>query len=376
MIPNGYLRVFLVTGSTLAILFVAAQATADTTIARVPNPPPASDLANLPGDLRAIAVPEPPNLGDFVKDPATAIALGKALFWDMQVGSDGVQACASCHFRAGADPRSKNQLSPGLKHVPDAGSHLHDRPGPNHQLTASDFPLTRSPTPGVRGALDPATDSNDAVSSQGVHHPRRAAADPLGLSASARQHAPRRAAQHAVGDQRRVQPPPVLGWARRERLQRRQPSRACAIRTPGSSAPTIPSSAGRGARRAVNSSLASQAVAPIVSDLEMARRAAPRSTWAASWPRRNAIRASGSPSVRPLAKQQVQPTDSVLGLDEPLAAAGPRRQTLRRDDQGGVPRASGGGRTRLIRVNADGSRRCCQEPGVRRSRLRRRTSTR
>ena len=27
----------------------------------------------------------------------TAVALGKALFWDMQVGSDGVQACASCH---------------------------------------------------------------------------------------------------------------------------------------------------------------------------------------------------------------------------------------------------------------------------------------
>ena len=40
--------------------------------------------------------------------------LGKALFWDMQVGSDGVQACATCHFRAGADPRKKNQVSPGL----------------------------------------------------------------------------------------------------------------------------------------------------------------------------------------------------------------------------------------------------------------------
>jgi cytochrome c peroxidase len=30
----------------------------------------------------------------------TAIALGKALFWDRQLGSDG-QACASCHFHAG-----------------------------------------------------------------------------------------------------------------------------------------------------------------------------------------------------------------------------------------------------------------------------------
>src|SRR5947208_16074337 len=74
---------------------------ADATIARVPNPPLNTDLISLPGDLRAVAVPAPPNLGEYVKDPALAIAIGKALFWDMQVGSDGVQACASSHFRAG-----------------------------------------------------------------------------------------------------------------------------------------------------------------------------------------------------------------------------------------------------------------------------------
>ena len=62
------------------------------------------------------------------------IALGKALFWDMQVGSDGVQACASCHFRAGADPRSKNQVSPGLKHVPVADLTYSTGTGPNYQL--------------------------------------------------------------------------------------------------------------------------------------------------------------------------------------------------------------------------------------------------
>ncbi len=114
----------------IAAAFVAAgliiagksigQASSDTVIPRVPNPPLSSDLVNLPGDLRAVTVPTPPNLDDFVRDPAMARALGKALFWDMQVGSDGVQACASCHFRAGADPRSKNQVSPGLKRVPDA----------------------------------------------------------------------------------------------------------------------------------------------------------------------------------------------------------------------------------------------------------------
>ena len=30
----------------------------------------------------------------------------------MQVGSDGVQACGSCHFHAGVDNRTKNQLNP------------------------------------------------------------------------------------------------------------------------------------------------------------------------------------------------------------------------------------------------------------------------
>src|SRR6202000_3429289 len=79
-------------------------------------------------------VPLPPNLADFVKDKQTAIRLGKALFWDMQVGSDGVQACASCHFRAGADPRSKNQLSPGLKRVPDPDLCFSAGRGPNFQL--------------------------------------------------------------------------------------------------------------------------------------------------------------------------------------------------------------------------------------------------
>src|ERR1043165_4457679 len=79
-----------------------------TTIPRVPNPPLQSDLNNLPGDLRAVPVPLPPNLGEFIADRTAPIELGKALFWDMQPGSDGFAACATCHFRAGADPRSKN----------------------------------------------------------------------------------------------------------------------------------------------------------------------------------------------------------------------------------------------------------------------------
>src|SRR5262249_55384912 len=140
-----------------------------------------SDLVNLPGDLRAVPVPEPAQLDDVVKDRAAAIRLGKALFWDMQVGSDDVQACASCHFRAGADPRSKNQLSPGVRHVPQPDRTFRTG-GPTFQITASLFPLTRLAIPGVRGALDPATDNDDAISSQGVHHLVPREIDPDGFS--------------------------------------------------------------------------------------------------------------------------------------------------------------------------------------------------
>jgi cytochrome c peroxidase len=151
------------------------------TIPRVPNPPPATDLTSLPGDLHAAPVPGPANLDDFVADRAMALALGKALFWDMQVGADGIQACGSCHFRAGADPRSKNQLNPGINVFPQSDLDF-TTGGPNHQLTKNDFPLTRLAVPGVRGALDPATDSNDVISSQGVPFLTPGVLDPNGFN--------------------------------------------------------------------------------------------------------------------------------------------------------------------------------------------------
>src|SRR3954453_18035323 len=66
-----------------------------------------------PAPLKTVPVPEPSTLMNFVKDRKAAINLGKALFWDMQVGSDGMQACATCHFHAGADHRIKNNVNPG-----------------------------------------------------------------------------------------------------------------------------------------------------------------------------------------------------------------------------------------------------------------------
>ncbi len=153
-----------------------------------------------------------------VKDQAALIALGKALFWDMQVGSDGVQSCATCHFNAGADVRSKNQISPGVKDanflnnpldggagdtrfgnstVPftandplnpsgplDPPDPIFSVPGlpqfaPNYQLVATDFPLNGwfNPTalvprgPGIGPFEELALvdqDTNDVVSSMGV----------------------------------------------------------------------------------------------------------------------------------------------------------------------------------------------------------------
>ena len=114
---------------------------------------------------------EPSNLGDFVKDKQAAIALGKALFWDMSVGSDGVQACASCHFSAGADNRAKNQLSPGLNRKHQDASSDKDTTfsphGPNYTLQAEDFPLHQLSDPLDRNSTV-LRSVNDIVSSQGV----------------------------------------------------------------------------------------------------------------------------------------------------------------------------------------------------------------
>src|SRR5450755_2437744 len=74
----------------------------------------------IPGSLKNVPVPEPSNLSTFVRNKEMLIKLGKALFWDMQIGSDN-QACASCHFHAGADDRTQGAIDPGLRSVVPAG---------------------------------------------------------------------------------------------------------------------------------------------------------------------------------------------------------------------------------------------------------------
>ncbi len=124
-----------------------------------------------------IPVPAPLDIGNYISNQFAAEQLGKALFWDMQVGSDGVQACATCHFHAGADNRTRNQLNPkdglfgnnglGLPE-PAAGAMYADQTVtaasfPLHQLTDQHMvgePLS-NPTNVVR-------DTNDVMGSKGL----------------------------------------------------------------------------------------------------------------------------------------------------------------------------------------------------------------
>lgn len=121
--------------------------------------------------LKTVAVPIPSDISRYVKDQRAAIALGKAFFWDQQVGSDGM-ACGSCHFHAGADRRTKHQLSPGVL----GGNRKFDSlpsgsasGGVNYQLKREDFPLHQKidATRHYLGA-NVKSDTDDVVSSAGV----------------------------------------------------------------------------------------------------------------------------------------------------------------------------------------------------------------
>ena len=315
--------------------------------------------------LKDVVAPEPPDLGSYVASREAAIRLGKALFWDMQVGSDGVQACASCHFSAGADNRSRNQLSPGLLDtnlpaglppvyssgdVEFGNSTIHGKSGrlhfgPNLELTADDFPLhqrfpatARVPRPDLLNP-DPVNDehdnvlfdTNDVVSSQGVRltefirlNPR--ASSPLDVGN--RLHDPvfklvtRRPADSPRETIRRVEPrnaPPTVNAV--FNFDNFWDGRASAVfngvnpfgfrdldstlRKGDRFNPAVPLTAER--VRIIHGSLASQAVGPPLSGFEM-------SFGNRSFPElgRKML------ALRPLARQFVHPEDSVLG---PLSQA-------------------------------------------------------
>jgi cytochrome c peroxidase len=277
--------------------------------------------------LKTVPVPGPTaaELNDLVRDKAAAIALGKAFFWEMQFGSDGFTACATCHFNAGADSRTMNQADPGLHRVdsngnPSADSTIfHPGFGPNHQLSVSDFPLHQLADIN-RSNSAVLSDNNNIVGSQGVLRnnfndvvlglgpedetsvadPVWSITDPSGAPLNVRRSTPRNA-------------PPVINavfnyrnfWDGRAQntfngvnpFGTGDPN-ASLLQTDASSLDIVHEVT----LRLSNSALASQSVGPPGSDVEMS--------------------ATGRPFVKigkkmlaltPLVLQQVSPNDSVLG---------------------------------------------------------------
>ena len=254
-----------------------------------PNPPLAS--------LKTVTVPQPTGLGNYVQDEQALVVLGKALFWDMQAGSDGRTACATCDFHAGADHRLQNQLSGADVAV-------------NQTLTAADFPFRKLANTG---------NNNSAVLSD-----KRQVAGSMGVVAGAFAGV---AAGNAVDLSTAVAVQSQFAWNGvhvRQVTGRNTPSvinavynvrnfwdgRASSVFT--GATPFGDSDRGlhavvlrkgvltREAVRMENASLASQAVGPALNAVEM--------SWAGrSWPElgRKLL------SLTPLARQKVASTDSV-----------------------------------------------------------------
>jgi cytochrome c peroxidase len=308
-----------------------------------------------PPSLKTVPVPEPANLTDFVKDRQAAILLGKALFWDMQVGSDGLTACATCHFNAGADSRSKNQLSPGLLRVHADGSPAPDTTfdpgwGPNYQLTPVDFPFFPS---------------NDVASSQGVFSTRFLGVSGLPIDLQIVT-ADVQGFRIGHANTRRVEPrntPTVVNavFNFRNFLDGRAQNVFNGVNPFGDRDPDAwvyraddPAAPVPVRVRLEDSSLASQAVGPPTSDLEMS--AAGRSFRHVGQKLVGGARESGLPlpGLRPLAYQRVHPQDSVLGERSNWPYPGLKQATYRQ-----LVRDAFHSRwwdsSKLLRVGTDGS---------------------
>ncbi|MBL8037657.1 MAG: hypothetical protein JNN16_09175 [Nitrospira sp.] len=268
-----------------------------------------------PPSLKTVPVPEPTNLADFVKDRQAAIRIGKALFWDMQVGSDGATACASCHFSSGmADTRSKNQLSPGLKRITQAGAPnpdttFHRNLGPMGQVTGSDFPFFPL--------------SNDVMSSQGI---RNSMFLGIGNGPADLTHPEPDPDGFRVGSTnvRRVEPrntPTVINavFNHRQFWDGRADNVFNGVNEMGDRDPNArvfradnPNSPVAVQVRLEDASLASQAVVPPVSGDEMSARGRTMRDIGKKFARYQ-IPGQPASNLRPLALQLVHPEDSMLG---------------------------------------------------------------
>ena len=232
------------------------------------------------------------------------MVLGKALFWDVQAGSDGRTACASCHFHAGADHRRQNQLASPR----DAAFALR----PNHALAIDDYPFRKLEDP-LDGRSAVVRDTRLVAGSAGVV--RRAF---LALEEG-------NGTEVGVDDGT-VTPFAIEGVKVRQVTPRNTPSVVNAVfnvrnnwdgrasRVFTGATPFGDSDSALNALvvtpdglepervRIENASLASQAVAPAVSEVEM-------SYAGRRWP----MLGRKLLALQPLAKQEVSPDDSVLG---------------------------------------------------------------
>jgi len=242
----------------------------------------------LPVSLQGAPVPEVPGLTDgpdpIVVDREKAVALGKALFWDVNIGSDGM-ACASCHFHAGADGRVKHQLAPQGKAplVHDAAFDLAPDGavrGPNATLRREDFPLHRTDAP-LNPLGNVTYSSDDVVSSAGSFGGAFGSVEAVGAGDDRCARAPDPVFHVGATGVRRVEPrnaPTVINAVFNFRNQwdgaannvfngsspwgERDPDAGVWVRTG-------PASVERQRLHLPNSALASQALSPPLDDVEM-----------------------------------------------------------------------------------------------------------
>jgi cytochrome c peroxidase len=233
--------------------------------------------------LSTVPVPQP--VGGDIRDRAAAIRLGKALYWDVQTGGDGLTACASCHYEAGTDTRLTNVLNPGGDG--QFGSGMVDGPGQT---------------------LKPGKILNDdRVGSQGVVGSLFMEVDPDPAQAADRcvadQTAPFYAHRRVTG---RNAPPTLAAVFNRDNFWDGRANHGFNGANPfgatpnGSAGPTV-----------ANASLASQAVGPANNPVEMACGGRPFNG-------PNSL-AAKLLARRPLQFQEVSTSDGVLG---DLAAPG------------------------------------------------------
>jgi cytochrome c peroxidase len=114
---------------------------------------------NAIASLKGVAVPQPAGLNQYVANQQALVVLGKALFWDAQIGSDGHTACASCHFHAGADHRITNEIAGPATSTSAVR--------PNTTLTIGDFPFHAFTNPNDNGS-GMIRDRHDVVGSAGI----------------------------------------------------------------------------------------------------------------------------------------------------------------------------------------------------------------